>query len=389
MWEEILTKNGCEIAGYVTLGDYTIELYGEVHNVKNNDRTFWEDLLERFKKDIDQSSNTLPTIMFEHSTILHNYNKEEYEYFATKTYGINWLYFNLMNYYNTNYEMKHDLSNCIVRSIVRKEQNIKEQNIKNKLRTFDNRLELGFPTFIEENITFEMINGVSKIKPNDGTEAIHKIIKVTRFIRDYITNYLPILSKYTNNCSIYNECYNIIFKAILRQKKILDGVLRIPDLEEFFTEQDYFISGINNINIVMSVMFAITKNINICSSLLVDINIINQINNYINTKSPAPAPAPAPAPHLIPFFQNNDNDNNNTINTDINDSVLPQQQLHEQSKRIIILARYSHIKRILALLDNSITLYNNKELEAFCNPLEYSLSEKNEQQFIKKLGMAL
>jgi hypothetical protein len=365
MWEEIANKKGCEIAGSVTIGDFIIELYGEVHNAKIDDRTFWDDMLDKLKNDID--TETLPIILSEYNTQSHNYNREDYESFASKTHGIEKIYFNLMQHYYTSYEAKHDASNCIVRSIVRKEQTLKDQTIKNSLRVFDNRLDLGLPTSIEETLTFEMINAICKIKPNDGNDAIHKIIKVTRFIRDYISRYLPILAKFNENgIMIYNNWFNAIFQAILRQKKILDGVLRIPDLEEFFTERDYFINGINNINIITSVMIFITKNLRICASLLVDVNIINQIDNCINNST---TNTDSTSVGLTPFFQ---------------DTIV-----NVQPRCIIILAGYSHVKRILDLLDNSVIYYNNKELEAACNPLEYSMSENNENQFIKKLGMAL
>jgi hypothetical protein len=379
MWDEIVNKKGCEIAGSIAIGDFTIELYGEVHNPKFNsscdsngdNRTFWDDMLDKLKNKIDITSDMfgIPIILFEHSTLLHNYNREEYEEFAEKTYGIEKIYFNLMNHYYTSYEAKHESGNCIVRSIIRKEQTIKEQTIKNALRVFDNRVELGLPTIIEENLTFEMINAISKIKPNDGKDAIHKIIKVTRFIRDYVSRYLPILAKFNENgIMVYNEWFTLIFQAILRQKKILDGVLRIPDLEEFFNERDYFIPGINNITIVTSAMIALTKNLRICASLIVDINIINQIDNCINANTNANTGAYSSG--LIPFFQDTPN-------------------ILQKTRHIIILAGYSHIKRVLDLLDNSEIYYNNTELETLCDPLEYSMSENNENQFIKKLGMAL
>lgn len=369
MWEEIANKKGCEIAGSITIGDFIIELYGEVHNAKIDDRTFWDDMLDKLKNKIDM--DTLPIILSEYNTLSHNYNREDYESFASITDGIEKIYFNLMHYYYTSYEDKHDVSNCILRSIVRKEQTLKDQTIKNSLRVFDNRLNLGLPTSIEENITFEMINAICKIKANDGKDAIHKIIKVTRFIRDYILRYLPILAKFNENgIMIYNNLFNAIFQAILRQKKILDGVLRIPDLEEFFTERDYFINGINNINIITSVMIFITKNLRICTSLLVDVNIINQIDNCINNCiNNSTTNTDSTSVELTPFFQ---------------DTIV-----NVKSRCIIILAGYSHVKRILDLLDNSVIYYNNKELEAACNPLEYSMSDNNENQFIKKLGMAL
>jgi hypothetical protein len=118
MWEEIANKKGCEIAGSITIGDFIIELYGEVHNAKNDDRTFWDDMLDKLKHEID--TETLPIILSEYNTLLQNYNREEYECFASKTNGIEKIYFNLMHHYYISYEAKHDASNCIVRSIVRK-----------------------------------------------------------------------------------------------------------------------------------------------------------------------------------------------------------------------------------------------------------------------------
>ena len=113
-------------------------------------------------------------------------------------------------------------------------------------------------------------------------------------------------------------------------------------------------------------MIFITKNLRICASLLVDVNIINQIDNCINNST---TNTDSTSVGLTPFFQ---------------DTIV-----NVQPRCIIILAGYSHVKRILDLLDNSIIYYNNKELETACNPLEYSMSENNENQFIKKLGMAL
>ena len=217
--ENTIDKTGIQIAGIINLPNKIVEVYGEIHGEKN---PFCEEIIAK-KLTSDY------TVFCEHSTLLCYVKEDEHHLFKAVT-GSEYVFFN---------KATENIPIC-----------------------FDNRLENGLPSAIEET-------GIRTFFSSDSKSFTISYFRIVIVRLDEIINILaqssPIFKMF------YNDEYNEIMSYINRQ---FDLIVKSADRGvKFIKGKNFFIENTDNLQIIMRIGMCLIDNIKKLCSMFVDVNL--------------------------------------------------------------------------------------------------------------------
>jgi hypothetical protein len=219
------TQSGVEIAGIINLpNDTIIEVYGEIHGQDN-----------AFCKKLITNHILLPSlrVLCEHATVLCHVNEHDYNLIETVT-GSDYIFFNLM-----------------------------KEGV-NKPICFDNRIENGLPSAIEEHafVSFFEDETFSRDKLAELRLILVRLNQIKNKLDEANRVFIKVFEKeYLSIMSTINTQFEILNKSVQRGLRFING-------------KNFFLDGIANHLIVLRVGFYLTNNISKLCSAFVDINTL-------------------------------------------------------------------------------------------------------------------
>ena len=238
--DKIHNHEGVDIILKMSFEDIKIEIFGEVHNTPLPTHHIYKELL-----DDEEFQNAI--VMVEHSSLLCGLNEGDDKLFkdVVKKSGSEFIFYNA-------FKKKLDNVYCIDNRL--------------EFDLFTRKDEVDFRTLISTLIDVNEINEKTKGYFNLLLDEL--LLKVKTFLekKEYYT-------KYDEFKDIYKECIH----SLMRQIEIVQEIkeMKIIDLEkkDILVEED-----MTNYQLGMITILNMFLNIKMLSSLTVDINILNFIN---------------------------------------------------------------------------------------------------------------
>lgn len=221
--KQVGNTSGVEMFGVVTFPDgKTIEIVGEVHGEENK---FCEELIA---KGLLQSYE----VFCEHATVLCRLNPEEHDRFKAST-GSEYIFYNLMK-------------------------------DGQKPICFDNRIESGLPSRIEENALVQFFQK-GKFDDKESLSTFRVILSRLTELYEMLLQMKPIFSAF------YNEQYEIFINCITVQYNIL--LKSLSKGASFLKGKGFFIPKVPNSSVISRVGVVLCSNIMKLCSAFVDVHL--------------------------------------------------------------------------------------------------------------------
>lgn len=226
--EKIVDKSGVVVSAILKLGEKNVELFGEIHNSRDNG--FY---IELFKKNLLKDA----VVLVEHSSVLCHLHEREHPLFENAK-GSEYIFFQRM-------KANKDVV-CV-----------------------DNRIEKGLFSAMEEH-------------------SIMRFFENQDFSREYVAslkNILEDIYRVVGNCvsnkeifmMLYPEEFAMFIATIVRQYKILLSISKKRDAVSFLKKKGDLIDDVANGIVASRTGQLLIKNIQKVGSMLVDVNILQSI----------------------------------------------------------------------------------------------------------------
>lgn len=294
------TTHGLEIFSIANINGFQIELYGDLPPTKTNNSD----------KSLDKPG------FFDIMQEIIKQNPEKYRILAQ---------YSIQNHKeNSDKNLDKDLDKGMdpdkrmdIQGIARLYTNL--SHLK-EITNIDNRIEMGFPSAMQENAITRLINCISP----DMEDFTPNTLKIIKHILVYLSRYYarlgtPGIAEYIK--STYESLYQIIMDSIAGQYHALGLIIAYKgNIKKLLKGHGKFVSGIDNIQVIKELLIGIHGNVQALCSIIVDINI-----------------------------------------TDAMETIFESH--HESKPIIVILGGFNQIWRLTQILEGCMNIYSNENLK--------------------------